>query len=994
VGDLDRHLEVVAVAPGELAAAAAAAGRHAFDLSTEVPLRAWLFSDGSDEQVLVVVVHHIAGDGWSWSPLARDVSRAYAARREGRAPHWEPLPVQYADYALWQRGLLGSEDDPESVLSRQVAYWRTALDGAPPELRLPYDRPRPRVASHRGHQAALEVSPQVHARLLAVARDEGVTLFMVLQAALALLLAKLGAGEDIPIGSANAGRTDDALDDLVGFFVNTLVIRTDLSGDPSFVQLLGRVRAAGLGAFAHQDVPFERLVEELAPARSLARHPLFQVILTMQDTVEAQLDLPGLTAEGLPTGAPNAKFDIFVGIGTVAGASGGLRGSLMGSADLFDPGSVELLARRWERLLEVLAARPDARLSELDVLAADERDRMIERGVGAAEPMTSSVLDLFGEQVRQRPAAVAVVSGDVAISYAELDQRANRLARLLVGLGVGPESVVGLCLERGIDAVVAMVAVWKAGGAYLPVDTGFPVDRVAFLLADARVAVLVGTSDVLDDLPAGRVPVVALDDPATVARLAAAAPTAPPVLVPGDALAYVMYTSGSTGVPKGVGVTQAGLGGYVTAVPGRVGFTGAGRRYLLLQAPVTDLGNTVVFGSLTSGGELHIVSADTALDGAAVAEYVAEHAIDALKVVPSHLSALGNEVLPRGSVALGGEGAALEWAQELVSCAPGPVFNHYGPTETTIGVVTGRLTPESVAVSVPLGQPVPNVQIFVLDEWLTPVPLGSAGELYVAGAQLARGYVGRAGLTGERFVACPFVPGQRMYRTGDRGRWRADGELEFLGRVDEQVKVRGYRIEPGEVEAVLRAHPQVGQAVVVAREHAPGDVRLVGYVVPRPAAPGLPIDDVENGELAQSVRRFAATRLPDHLLPSAIVRLPRLPLTPNGKLDRKSLPAADPATGAGRGGRGPTNPREEALCQAFAQVLGLESVGVDDDFFELGGHSLLAVRLVSRIRALLNVEVEIRTVFDTPTVVGLSARLGNETSSRPVLRPMRDREGL
>ncbi|MFI6063574.1 amino acid adenylation domain-containing protein, partial [Streptomyces sp. NPDC051286] len=943
--DLGWELQVVDVAPEELAGAVAAAQRYAFDLAAEVPFRAWLIEAGEDERVLVVVTHHIAGDGWSMGPLARDVSVAYEARCAGQVPQWEPLPVQYADYALWQRELLGDDQDSESLISRQVAYWREVLRGAPEELELPFDRPRPAVASHRGHSVPLEVPAEVHAQLAKLARAEGVTVFMVLQAALAVLLSRLGAGTDIPVGSAIAGRTDEAMDDLVGFFVNTLVIRTDLSGDPTFRELLGRVRETGLSAYAHQDVPFERLVEELAPVRSLSRHPLFQVMLTLQNTAEAVVDLAGLDTEGVFTEATTAKFDLDVIVGEMfdgEGAPAGLSGSVTVAADLFDAESAKQLARRWARVLELLGAEPETRSAAVDVLGEAERRRVLaEWNDTAAHVPAVSTVELFEAQVVRTPNAVAVVADGTEVSYAELDARANRLARLLISRGVGPDSVVGLCLGRGVEAVAVMLAVWKAGGAYLPIDPGYPADRIGFLIADAAPVLVLVQENTAGVVPESAGAVVSVDAPKTVGELATLEPGAV-----GDAErvaplslshpAYVIYTSGSTGVPKGVVVEHRSVVSLLSWASGV--FAGEDFSRVLASTSLSfDVSVFEMFGPLVTGGSIEVVR-----DVLALADRSRGHwPVSLISAVPSALS----QVLAAGAidagartVVLAGEALTAGAVRRIREALPGVrVANIYGPTEATVYSAAWFAEGDVEGVP-PIGRPIANARTYVLDGRMSPVPVGVVGELYVAGAGLARGYLNRAGLTAERFVADPFgSAGSRLYRTGDLVRWSAEGDLEFHGRVDEQVKVRGFRIEPGEIEAVLAADERVAQVVVVVREDTSGDKRLVAYVVP-----------VGGGDAALPAALIAdaSGRLPGHMVPSAVVVLDALPLSSNGKLDRKALPT--PAFVAG-GGRGPADAREEILCAAFAEVLGLESVGVDDNFFELGGHSLLVVSLVERL---------------------------------------------
>ncbi|MFI7136095.1 amino acid adenylation domain-containing protein [Nonomuraea sp. NPDC050153] len=967
---LEWAMRVTEVSPAEKDAAVTEAVAYAFDLTVDVPIRACLFEAGPDERVLVVVLHHIASDGWSRAPLARDLSTAYAARRDGRAPQWMPLPVQYADYALWQRDLLGDDQDPDSLITAQTAYWRRTLAGVPEELELPFDRPRPAVASHRGHGVPVEIPAGVHARLVEVARAEGVTTFMVVQAALAVLLSRLGAGTDIPIGTANAGRTDEALDDVVGFFINTLVLRTDLSGDPSFRELLGRVKETSLAALGHQDVPFEKLVEELAPARSRARHPLFQVQLDLQNIAEAVLELPGVRAGGVPAGTSVAKFDLEVRLGELfdpEGMPGGVRGSVIGAADLFDPDSVARIAAGLTRVLELLVTDPESPIEAVAVLDADERHRVLEEwNDTAAEHTGIPVLELFEAQ---DSGAVAVVADGAEVSYGELDERANRLAHVLIGEGVQAESVVGVCLERGVDLVVALLAVWKAGAAYVPIDPRQPVERIAFMLADSRAVVTVTSAEIAEELPAGRSRMLTLDDTFTEMRLAAAPATRPERVMLGEQAAYLIYTSGSTGRPKGVVVTQAGLANYVGWAAGAYRVGGGAP---LHSSMAFDLTVTSVWVPLVSGAVV-AVSAEGGAEGLAG---VLSGGLGLVKVVPAHLALLAESV--RGDVGrtwvVGGEALPGGLVRSWLAGSPGSVVvNEYGPTETTVGCCVFEVRAgDEVGESVPIGRPIANCRLYVLDEWLRPVPPGVAGELYIAGAQVARGYVGRPGLTAERFVACPYEPGARMYRSGDRVRWTSDGQLMFLGRVDDQVKIRGFRIEPGEVEAVLSAHPLVSGAAVIARQDTPGDTRLVAYVVGDDGLPDL-------------VRRFLADRLPDYMLPSAIVALPALPLTANGKVDRRALPAPEHTTGTGRG---PATAREELLCRAFAEVLGVTEVGVDDDFFALGGHSLLAVRLVSRVRALLGVELALSVLFEAPTVAALAACLAEAGKARVPLTVM------
>ncbi|MFE1763839.1 amino acid adenylation domain-containing protein [Streptomyces angustmyceticus] len=973
-----------------LTAAVDAVVRPGFDLATETPLRATLLALGPEDHVLVLVLHHIAGDGWSMRPLLRDLSDAYTARLSGSVPRWEPLPVQYADYALWQRELFGDETDPDGLAVRQLGHWTAQLAGLPEELAIPADRPRPATGSHRGDHIDFTLDAQLHTRLLRLAQQNGASLFMVFQAALAALLTRLGAGTDIPIGTPVAGRTDDATEELVGVFINELVLRTDTSGDPGFRELLARVRETGLAAYAHQDVPFERLVEELNPARSLARHPLFQVSLSLQNTAPPVLSLPGLESSPLRRDSDVARFDLSFGLGerrTAEGSPDGVRAQAVFATDLFDRSTAEAMVRRFVALLRAVALEPDRHLGDIELLTADERhELLVARNDTAHETPSVPLYRLFEQQAARSPQAPAVVHGTQRLSYAQLDARANRLARLLIRRGAGPESLVALALPRSLDVVVAMLAVGKSGAAYLPLDTEHPDARLDFVREDAAPVLMVTTQEVLARVPSlgeGPESLLVLDSEETEAGLRGMSPDAPtdaerPEPVSLAHPAYVIYTSGSTGAPKGVVIEQRSLVDY--AVRAAAVYPGLSGRTLLHSSLSFDLGLTTLYGTLLAGGCLYVADLDEHLD--------VPGGLTFLKATPSHLPVLEllPDVLAQGAVLMTG-GEAVHGEQLAPWCASRPdltLVNHYGPTETTIGCLDHRTAPgtEAGRGPVPLGGPMRNTAVYVLDGRLRPVPDGTVGELYVAGHGLARGYANRPALTSERFVAAPYgPPGARMYRTGDRVRWTADGVLEFLGRADDQVKVRGFRIEPGEIESALLTMAGVGSAAVTVREDRPGDRRLVAYVVP---------DVTRDGGAARldpaAVRAHLARSLAAYLVPNDVMVLDGLPLTANGKLDRRALPAPDLAHVPV--GRAPRTPQEEILCGLFAEVLGIGRAGIDDDFFHLGGHSLLATRLANRVRATLGVELPLRAVFEAPTVSALARLLDDAGHARPALVPV------
>ncbi|MEU6236010.1 amino acid adenylation domain-containing protein [Kitasatospora sp. NPDC047058] len=971
LADADPALPVTPVTAAGLAAALTAEAARPFDLAAELPFRAHLFELGEQEHVLLLVLHHIASDGWSIAPLRRDLAGAYAARTGGSAPVWDELPVQYADFALWQRDALGSEEHADSPYARQLDYWRQTLDGLPDQLELPTDRPRPARASYRGESVPFELDADLHRDLLALARSEQATLFMVLQAALATLLTRLGGGTDIPIGSPVAGRTDEALDDLVGLFINNLVLRTDTSGDPAFTELIRRVRDTDLAAYGNQDVPFERLVEALNPTRSLARHPLFQVFLALQNTPAADHELAGLTIEPVEVALDAAKFDLSFYCEERPG--GGITGVAEYSLDLYDRSSVELLIARLRRLLQAVVADPGSRLGGLDVLADDEREQVLTGWNDTARALPAqSLVEQFEAVVRATPDALAVVAGAERLSYRELDERANRLAHLLIAEGVRPEQFVALALPRTADLVTALLAVLKTGAGYLPLDPDYPAERIAYMLEDAAPALVVTTADTPTD---GAVPRLLLD---REDRLAGQPATSPGITVDPATPAYVIYTSGSTGRPKGVVVPRSSLGNFLAAMAEQVPMT-AGDRLLGVTTIAFDIAALEMYLPLLAGAALVVAAKETVQDPAALAALIEAEHVRVVQATPSLWQALiasHPQALAGVRILVGGEALPPALAARLRELSDG-VRNMYGPTETTIWS-TSALLDERPGAPV-IGRPIDNTQIRILDGNLALTAPGVAGELYIAGDGLARGYLGRPGLTAERFTADPYGPaGSRMYRTGDLARWAADGNLEYLGRVDHQVKLRGFRIELGEIESVLASHPKVAQAAVLVREDRPGDKRLVGYVVP--AAD-------ETAPDAAELRRHAATELPDYMVPGAVVLLDRLPLTPNGKLDRKALPAPahdeEPGAQAGRAAR---TVQEELVAGLFAEVLGLPSVPMEESFFALGGHSLLAIRLISRIRALFNAELKIRHLFEAPTVAGLTERLAGAAGARPELR--------
>ncbi|QHE68025.1 non-ribosomal peptide synthetase [Rhodococcus sp. WAY2] len=951
--------EVTVTSETELRERLSASVSEGFDVTKQVPVRAALFETSDAERVLLVVVHHIVADGASMVPLARDVLVAYTARTHGGAPEWEPLAVQYADFALWQRQLLGSDEDPQSLVSAQLDYWRNALAGLPAALDLPADRPRPMQRSPGGSRVGFEIDADLHRRLTALASAHQSTLFMVAHAALAAFLARMSGSEDIAIGTPVAGRGEAALDDMVGMFVNTVVLRTVIRSASTFAELLEQVRVVDLGAYAHAEVPFEKVVEALDPPRSTAHSPLFQVLLEFQNVEQSDLSLPGVEVTGIDLGATIARFDLQLTVSEEyddEGSPSGIRAAFSYATDLFDADTVAELADRFVRMLDAVVDHPSVRLGNLDILDAFERDELAPvRGAPAVPERTLSDVLVAGAAVD--PEAIALSSNGIDVSYRTLDERSNRLARALVDRGAGPDSFVAVGVPRSIESVLSVWAVTKSGAAYVPIDPALPTARITAMLEDSGAILGLTVSAHREHLP-GAVQWLLLDDPEVDSAYPGDRVTDDDRVRPlyTEHAAFLLYTSGSTGTPKGVVVSHSGLANLVVEERERFAAT-HGARVSHLASPSFDASVFELLMAFTVAATLVIVP-PTVLGGRELAELLeAEHVTHAF-FTPTILETVSPEELPSVRVlAVAGERFAPELANRWT---PGRfVFNGYGPTEATIQTTASEaLSPDE---PVTVGGPGRGVDVVVLDPWLQPVPVGVVGELYAAGPGLARGYHRRPGMTAASFVAHPCgVPGSRMYRTGDLVRWTEIGRLEYIGRNDFQVKIRGQRVELGEIESVLARCDGVGRAAVTTQAGAID--RLVGYVVPEGNAS---IDPAE-------VLRYAASHLAPYMVPAQLVVLDELPVGRTGKLDRRVLPAP---TVSPRPFKAPATPLEHAVAEVFADVLGVERVGADDDFFALGGNSLVATRVASALRDRLGTDVALQWIFRNPTPEALARRI-------------------
>jgi len=935
-----------------------AEAQQPFDLKTDLMLRVKLLRLGEQEHIALFTMHHIASDGWSIDVLVQELSVLYQAFCHQQSSPLPELPIQYVDFAAWQRQWLQGE-----VLAAQLAYWRQHLEGAPTVIELPTDYPRPAVQTFQGATYTFVLSQEQSIALKSLSQQEGSTLFMTLLAAFKTLLYRYTGSEDIVVGSPVANRNRAELEGLIGFFVNTLVLRTDLSGNPSFRELLSRIREVALGAYAHQDLPFEKLVEELQPQRNLSYNPLFQVMFVLQNTPKSEIRLSGLTLSAVESDRTTAMFDLTL---YIEETDSGLIGTFEYSTDLFEAGTIARMAGHLQTLLCGLVTDPDHHLYELPLLPEAEYNTLLceWNNTQTDYPLNLCIHALFEAQVERTPDAVAVVFAGQQLTYQELNQRANQLAHHLQQLGVRPEELVGIYVERSLEMIVGLLGILKAGGAYVPLDPAYPQERLAFMLSDSQVAIVLTQQPLLANLPQHQAQVLCLDtDWETIRQNSVDNPVH--CATPKN-LAYLIYTSGSTGLPKGVQIPHGAVVNFLTSMARQPGLT-ASDILLAITTISFDIAALELYLPLITGARVVLASRETATDGKKLIQSLTASGATVMQATPATwrmLLAAGWQGSQELKILCGGEALPRDLAAQLL-VRGAAVWNLYGPTETTIWSTAYQLEATQLEKSlVPIGRPIANTTIYLLDSFGQPVPIGVPGELYIGGAGVARGYLNRPELTTQRFILHPV--GGRLYKTGDLARYRSDGTLEYLGRTDYQVKLRGFRIELGEIEAVLSQHPAVAQAVAIVREDEPDNQYLAAYIVVQ----------VPSADLTHELRQFFAQKLPHYMIPSAFVRLETLPLTPNGKVNRRDLPAPDVGNDYGqRTFVPPRNPVEEAVVGMWVQILGVEPVGIYDNFFELGGHSLLATQLISRLENCFEVELPLRRLFEEPTVAGLATAI-------------------
>ena len=953
--------------------------RRPFDLGADLMLRAFLMRMADAEHILLLATHHIASDGWSMGILTRELGALYASFAGGSAAGLPELPIQYADYALWQR-----QPAQTAFIDAQLDYWKRQLEGAP-VLDLPLDRPRTRPRTYASSTQAIELPEDLCRQLKELSRREDVTLYMTLLAALQVLLYRLSGQEDVAVGSPIAGRTDAEVEGLIGFFVNTLVLRTDLSGNPSFRDLLRRVRAVALGAFGHQTMPFERLVAELHPERHPGRHPFFDIVFAFQNMPGEVLQLPGHRVSPIELTSGISKFDLVL---TLVKRGGAIHGHVNYSVDLFDAATIARFIGHFETLLRSAVATPDAAISDLRILTgAESRQLLVDWNDTATDyPRNASIPELFEARVLQSPDAPAVVFENEQITYQELNWRANQVAHYLSGLNLAATPLIGVSMGRSLDLVVALLGILKTGRAYLPLDPDYPSERLAYMLRDAQVPVVLTTERMAARFLIHDVRVIALD--AERQQIAAQIRENPTSAATADDLAYVMYTSGSTGRPKGVEIPHRGV---VRLVCGSHYARFDAGETLLNLAPISfDASTFEIWGALLHGATCVVFSGP--VPGARdLGRILKRYRVSTLWLTASLFNLVIDEnpdaLAGLRQLLIGGEALSVRHVGRALSSLPDTsIINGYGPTESTTFACTYPIrTLPAHAATIPIGKPIANTEVYVLDSRLALVPIGVPGELCIGGDGLARGYLNAPGLTAEKFTEVVFDDGsrRRVYRTGDRVRYLADGNIEFLGRLDGQVKIRGFRIEPSEVEVTLAQHPGVRENAVLVHEKPGEDKRLIAYLLAGAVPPS-----------AADLKAFLKAKLPEYMIPSGFVFVDAWPLTPNGKVDRRALSSMDWTPGAGDDGFVPCGtPLERQLADIWTRALGVARVGATDNFFELGGHSLLAVRVCSQIEKAIGKELPLTAFFEAPTVEGLARLLSDETpsSSWRSLLPIRTR---
>jgi amino acid adenylation domain-containing protein len=937
----------VALREEEVKRIASAEARRRFDLSSGPLVRACLVVLGAQDHALIVNIHHIAADGWSLGVLTAELTQLYEAFRKGQASPLPDLPIQYADYAHWHRRHVEN-----GAFQSDISYWRKQLRGPLPVIDLPTDRPRPATISYRGAscQQFLESNVQESIRTFGIAGRT--TPFVILLSAFKILLFRYTSQTDVIVGSATAGRSRTELEQLIGLFINNLVLRTYLSGNTTGREVISRVRDTVLSAFAHENAPLDHLVDVLHPHRELNRTPLFQVMFILQNFAASWPELTGVTIEPLEFDPGTSRYDLT--IEACEDQHHKLRLIWQYNTDLFDASTIERMQQNYLQVLEQMMAQPQLPISDLPIISAAERSQLTAPLERTAYP-DLCIHEWFAQQAARTPDAVALVCGSERLSYRQLQVRANRLANRLRAMGVGPDVLAALCLRRSADMLVAVLAVLTAGGAYVPLDPQYPSERLAFMLEDSGAAVLVTEEPLLDGLPLPTVPLICLDR--EHASLFAESPVSPAAGVSSQHLAYVIYTSGSTGKPKGVEVTHRSVVNLLAAMQ-REFNVGPQDRLLAVTTLSFDIAGLELFLPLVCGGQVILASREAAWNGTALAALLQQSGATIMQATPVTWRLLldaGWTGTPGLKILCGGEALPLELSNRLLATG-GELWNLYGPTETTIWSTMHKVDARSGPA--PIGKPIANTAAYVLDPSRQLAPIGVPGELYLGGDGLARGYLARPELTTEKFVAHPFRPGDRLYRTGDLVRWLGDGNLEYLGRMDDQVKLRGYRIELGEIEVVLERQPGIQQAVVVLQEVAPGDQRLTAYVVARG---GAAIDPA-------ALREALSRQLSDYMLPSAFVRLNALPLTPNKKVDRKALSARPFEIPISTVYVPPRNGAEQKVAAIWQDLLRTDRIGVTDNFFDLGGYSLLVVQLQNRLRRQFQKEISLVELFQHPTV--------------------------